>query len=165
MVKFESNDRQLEICDMASRPIPMVLNHQLIKILEDMGAPDKWFLELQNRELQRLRAVTATVCNTASFVRAKKIGQSIQLHKLLLQTEAMGLDYWQDDFLRTAVEAIVLNELRLLKHKARIPVPKGITLFGIMVSFSSASKTLPVAPACAPHGLLSKSVRKGRQTG
>ncbi|AEO71004.1 a8941fea-77c3-45e5-a276-955ba504fbd3 [Thermothielavioides terrestris] len=132
MVKFESNDRQLEICDMASRPIPMVLNHQLIKILEDMGAPDKWFLELQNRELQRLRAVTATVCNTASFVRAKKIGQSIQLHKLLLQTEAMGLDYWQDDFLRTAVEAIVLNELRLLKHKARIPVPKGITLFGIM---------------------------------
>ncbi|KAH6851365.1 RNA dependent RNA polymerase-domain-containing protein [Chaetomium sp. MPI-CAGE-AT-0009] len=132
MNKFESNDRQLEICDMASKPMPMVLNRQLIKILEDMGAPNKWFLDLQSKELQRLRGISSTVYNTASFLRAQKIGESIQLHKFLRQTELMGLDYRRDNFLRGAVEAILLRELRLLKHKARIPVRNGMTLFGIM---------------------------------
>ncbi|KAK3298117.1 RNA dependent RNA polymerase-domain-containing protein [Chaetomium fimeti] len=132
MEKFDSNDKQLEICDMASNPMPMVLNRQLIKILEDMGAPNKWFLDLQNNELQRLRGISSTVYNTASFLRSQRIGESIQLHKFLRQTEAMGLDYRRDNFLRGAVEAILLRELRLLKHKARIPVRNGMTLFGIM---------------------------------
>ncbi|KAK4149994.1 RNA dependent RNA polymerase-domain-containing protein [Chaetomidium leptoderma] len=121
MVKFESNDRQLEICDMASKPMPMVLNRQLIKILEDMGAPEEWFLDLQSREVQRLRGITATVYNTASFLKSQRIGESIHLDKFLRQTEAMGIDYRRDAFLRGAVE-----------HKARIPVRKGMTLFGIM---------------------------------
>ncbi|KAH6613232.1 RNA dependent RNA polymerase-domain-containing protein [Chaetomium tenue] len=132
MAKFGSTDMQLEICDMASNPMPMVLNRQLIKILEDMGAPDRWFLNLQSRELQRLRTISSTVYNTASFLRAQRIGESIQLHKFLRQIEAMGLDYRRDDFLRRAVEAVLLSELRLLKHKARIPVRNGMTLFGIM---------------------------------
>jgi hypothetical protein len=132
MLKFESNDRQLEICDMASKPVPMVLNRQLIKILEDMGAPGDWFLGLQSREVQRLRGITATVYNTASFLRAQKIGESMQLHKFLRQADAMGIEYRRDDFLRGVVEVILLRELRLLKHKARIPVRKGMTLFGVM---------------------------------
>ncbi|KAK3303922.1 RNA dependent RNA polymerase-domain-containing protein [Chaetomium strumarium] len=131
MIKFPSNDKQLEICDMGSKPIPMVLNRPLIKIMEDMGAPREWFLELQSREVRRLQGLTASVYNTASFLRAQRIGESIQLHKFLRQTEAMGLDYRQDGFLRGAVEAILLQELRLLKHKSRIPVRKGMTLFGV----------------------------------
>ena len=132
MVKFESNDRHLEICDMASKPMPMALNRQLIKILEDMGAPGNWFLNLQNREVQRLRGITSTVYNTASFLRSQRIGETIQLHKFLRQAEAMGIDYRRDGFLRGAVEVTLLRELRLLKHKARIPVRKGMTLFGVM---------------------------------
>lgn len=132
MDKFDGNDRQLEICDMASKPMPMVLNRQLIKILEDMGAPDKWFLDLQSKELQRIRGISSTVYNTASFLRSQRIGESIQLHKFLRQIEALGLDYRRDNFLRGAVEAVLLSELRLLKHKARIPVRNGMTLFGIM---------------------------------
>ncbi len=132
MIKFESNDRELEICDVASKPMPMVLNHQLIKILEDMGAPDTWFLGLQSRELRRLRRITATVYNTANFLRSQKIGESIQLSGLLRQVEAMGIDYRTDGFLRGAVEVVLLRELRLLKRKARIPVCKGMTLFGVM---------------------------------
>ncbi|KAJ4288800.1 hypothetical protein N0V88_007127 [Collariella sp. IMI 366227] len=132
MVKFKSTDMQLEICDVASKPIPMVLNRQLIKILEDMGAPRNWFLELQSREVSRLCGITSSVYNTASFVKIQSIGESIQLHKFLRQTEAMGVDYRRDRFLRGAIEAILLRELRLLKHKARIPVKHGMTLFGIM---------------------------------
>jgi len=44
----------------------------------------------------------------------------------------MGIDYRTDDFLRNIVEAVLFRELRLLKHKARIPVYQGMTLFGIM---------------------------------
>ncbi|KAK3935151.1 RNA dependent RNA polymerase-domain-containing protein [Diplogelasinospora grovesii] len=133
MDKFESDDiGNLEICDMASKPMPMVLNRQLIKIMEDMGAPSSWFLALQGKELHRLRLVTANVFNTASFLEAQLIGVSIRLHRLLTQAERMGVDYRRDAFLRSIVEAVVLKELRLLKYKARIPVSKGITLFGVM---------------------------------
>ncbi|KAK4139079.1 RNA dependent RNA polymerase-domain-containing protein [Dichotomopilus funicola] len=132
MVKFESNEtRQLEICDTA-KPMPMVLNQQIIKILEDMGAPSDWFLQLQSEELRRLRGIAATVYNTSSFLRSQKIGESIQLYKFLRQTEDMGIDYRRDNFLRGAVEVVLLRELRLLKAKARIPVRNGMTLFGIM---------------------------------
>ncbi|KAL2265115.1 hypothetical protein VTJ83DRAFT_6215 [Remersonia thermophila] len=133
MTKFQSNDlRYLEICDMASEPAPMVLNRQLIKIFEDMGAPGTWFLNRQREELERLRGITATVYNTACFLRSQKIGESIQLYKLLRNIEAMDLDYRRDRFLRGVVEVVLLKELRLLKHKARIPVHRGMTLFGVM---------------------------------
>jgi hypothetical protein len=62
----------------------------------------------------------------------QSIGETIRLDKFIRQTDAMGLDYRNDLFLRSTVEATVLKELRLLKHKARIPVQKGITLFGVM---------------------------------
>ncbi|KAK0736091.1 RNA dependent RNA polymerase-domain-containing protein [Apiosordaria backusii] len=133
MKKFESSDEEnLDICDMASKPIPMMLNRQLIKIMEDMGAPAWWFLELQQKEVNRLRAITRTVSNTASFLAMKGIGESIHLSQFLRQAEAMDADYRQDLFLRNVVEMVLLKEMKLLKHKARIPVPRGITLFGVM---------------------------------
>ncbi|KAK3684108.1 RNA dependent RNA polymerase-domain-containing protein [Podospora appendiculata] len=133
MEKFESDDQlKLEICDTASKPIPLVLNRQIVKILEDMGAPKQWFMELQDKELKRLRGITADVYNTASFLQLQSIGEAIQLPKFLRQADQMGIDYRRDSFLRAVVEVVVLKELRLLKHKARIPVRQGMTLFGVM---------------------------------
>lgn len=133
MIKFTGNDTShLEICDMATKPIPLVLNRQLIKILEDMGAPADWFLRLQTKELNRLRGITTDAYNTANFLEMQSIGHGIRLPRFLRQVHAMDMDYRQDRFLRTVIEAVVLKELRLLKHKARIPVKEGITLFGVM---------------------------------
>ncbi|KAG8162744.1 hypothetical protein KVR01_007222 [Diaporthe batatas] len=133
MTKFESNDkRNLEICDMASKPIPLVLNRQIIKILEDMGCASAWFFRMQNMELARLREVTADAYNVAKFLRHQNVGDTMRLHRLITLCENMGVDYRKESFLRSVVEALVLRELRLLKHKARIPIRKGITLFGIM---------------------------------
>lgn len=133
MTKFESNDKpNLEICDMASKPIPLVLNRQMIKILEDMGCASTWFFRMQNMELLRLRQATADAYNVARFLRHQSVGDTIRLHRLVTLCENMGVDYRKDKFLRSVVEALVLRELRLLKHKARIPIRKGITLFGIM---------------------------------
>lgn len=133
MTKFESDDKpNLEICDMASKPIPLVLNRQMIKILEDMGCTSTWFFHMQNMELSRLREVTADAYNVAKFLKHQNVGETMRLHRMISLCENMGVDYRKDRFLRSVVEALVLRELRLLKHKARIPVRKGITLFGIM---------------------------------
>ncbi|EAA34169.1 hypothetical protein GE21DRAFT_3662 [Neurospora crassa] len=133
MEKFRSRDEEhLEICDMASKPIPLMLNRQMIKILEDMRAPAQWFLELQEKELQRLRAITDNVQNVATFLKLQCVGDSVHLSQFLKDLDKMNIDYRRDQFLRGIVEAVVLRELRLLKHKARIPVPYGVTLFGVM---------------------------------
>ncbi|KAI1389188.1 RdRP-domain-containing protein [Hypoxylon trugodes] len=136
MVKFESDDiRYLEICDMGNKPIPLVLNRQMIKILEDMGVAADWFFRVQNREIKRLRAITASVHNTMAFLKRQKVAEQINFSKLLRRLDKLGIDYKQDPFLCSVVETVVLREVRLLKHKARIPVEKGVTLFGIMDEF------------------------------
>ncbi|KAM0351505.1 hypothetical protein ACHAPU_002509 [Fusarium lateritium] len=133
MMKFPSNDiKELGICDAASKPLRLVLNRQMIKILEDMGTSEEWFFKLQNDALDILRNVTADATNTSFFLEYQAIGVSMGLPKLVKQLERMGIDYRRDRFLKSAVEHVVLRELRLLKHKARIPVGKGVTLFGVM---------------------------------
>ncbi len=83
MIKFKSKDMQdLGICDMVSKPILLVLNRQMIKILEDMGVLDDWFFKLQNTELTRLRGITTNIHNTVNFLKAQNVGESIQLYKL-----------------------------------------------------------------------------------
>lgn len=133
MLKFQSDDlKEIGICDGASQPLRLMLNRQMIKILEDMGTTDGWFYKLQNRELSILRAVTDQAINTSTFMRQQLIGASMGFPQLIKQVDRMGIDYRRDTFLKTVVEHVVLREVRLLKHKARIPVYKGVTLFGIM---------------------------------
>ncbi|KAI0513140.1 RNA dependent RNA polymerase-domain-containing protein [Xylaria bambusicola] len=136
MLKFESPDTQnLEICDVANKPIPLVLNRQMIKILEDMTAPESWFFKAQNRELNRLRMITATTENTVKFLRRQKTAEQMRFSQFIQRLHRIKLDYKKDAFLCSVVEAVVLREVRLLKHKSRIPVEQGVTLFGVMDEF------------------------------
>ncbi|KAF5024311.1 hypothetical protein F66182_3588 [Fusarium sp. NRRL 66182] len=133
MMKFPSKDMaELGICDSSSKPLRLVLNRPMIKILEDMGTSDEWFLKLQKNALDILRNVTADATNTSFFLEYQAIGVNMGLPRLVKQLGSMGIDYRRDKFLRSAVEHVVLRELRLLKHKARIPVEMGVTLFGVM---------------------------------
>ncbi|KAI8634474.1 RdRP-domain-containing protein [Xylariaceae sp. FL1651] len=136
MIKFESDDTQnLEICDAANKPIPLVLNRQMIKILEDMRVPELWFFKAQNRELDRLRKITASIDNTVIFLRRQKIAEQMRFFQFVRRLHKLGFDYKKDAFLCSVVETVVLREVRLLKYKARIPVEHGVTLFGIMDEF------------------------------
>ncbi|KAL1600457.1 hypothetical protein SLS60_006843 [Paraconiothyrium brasiliense] len=133
MVKFESADiENLEICDAANKPIPLVLNRQMIKILEDMGLPANWFLDQQAAALRKLQFVTAHISNTAAFLKRQGIADRVGFPQLIRRLESDGIDYRRDQFMRSVVEAAVLRELRLMKYKARIPIEQGVTLFGIM---------------------------------
>lgn len=133
MKKFDSPDQEdLEICDTGSKATPLVLNRQMIKILEDMGVDKKWLMKLQSYRLKELQAVTANPYNVQNFLHTQNVGQPISLGKFIYFAHNNGMDYRQEPFLRGVVEAVVLQELRLLKHKARIPVSKGKTLFGLI---------------------------------
>ncbi|KAL5000778.1 RNA dependent RNA polymerase-domain-containing protein [Aspergillus recurvatus] len=133
MIKFQTDDlTHVEICGSGSNPIPLVLNRQVIKIMEDMGVDGEWFLKLQGLRIEQLRKATATTKNTANFVKRQGIADCVKIYRLFLLIHRLNLDYKEIPFLRAVVEAMVLRELRLLKHKARIPVDKGITLYGIM---------------------------------
>lgn len=133
MNKFDADDKDdLEICDMGTNPISLVLNRQMIKLLEDMGVSDDWFFKLQSGQLQYLRGITASDHRIARFLKHQSIGDSIGLHRLVRESRTPQLNYGSEPFLGSVIEAVVLRELRLLKHKARIPLRKGITLLGIM---------------------------------
>ncbi|CAL3973231.1 unnamed protein product [Diplocarpon coronariae] len=133
MIKFDGSTwPDVEICEAAYKPLKMFLNRQLIKILEDLGVDDKFFLKLQAEEVQRLRSITASPINASSFLKRQSIGIPINLPWLIGKLADLGLDFRRDGFLRDVLEMTLLVELRLLKHKTRIPVAKGWHLHGIM---------------------------------
>ncbi|KAM0717022.1 hypothetical protein Q7P37_006874 [Cladosporium fusiforme] len=132
MKKFEtSSSWKLEVCGAAFKPLPMFLNRQLIKILEDLEVPTQAFLDLQIAAMSRLRFMTESSINTALFLR-ESASQSTQISALIDRLGQVGLDYHHDQFLYSVVEMAVVTELRDLKYRGRIPVKDGMTLYGIM---------------------------------
>ncbi|KAH9885923.1 rna-dependent rna polymerase [Xylariomycetidae sp. FL2044] len=136
MLKFDSKDTtHLEICDTANKPIPLVLNRQMVKIMEDMGVPAKWFFKMQNREINHLRNITSNTDNTVLFLKRHKVAHHAHFYQFIRRLHQLGFDHRKDPFICSVIETMVLREVRLLKHKARIPIPKGVTLFGVMDEF------------------------------
>ncbi len=92
MIKFrESDSTDLEICAAAYKPRPLYFNEQMIKILEDMGVDDNFFLALQAEEVQRLRMVTASNKNASVFLKSCSFGGKIKLPWFLDQLFQMHL--------------------------------------------------------------------------
>jgi hypothetical protein len=133
MIKFEGfNKTDIEICESAYKPLPAYLNRQFIKILEDMGVPDSFFLNLQAKEVDRLRMMTNNPTNASTFLKRQSIGEGIHLPWLFMKLTSMKLSFYTDPFLRNVLEIALLVELRALKHKTRIPVEKGYHLHGVI---------------------------------
>ena len=137
MIKFnvpEDKTANVEICGAALKPLPMKLNRQLIKILEDLGVPPQAFLDLQANAVEKLRMTTENSINAANFLQRNDIGKAARLPWIIRKLKAIGLQFEEDDFLRNTLELAVLVELRELKHRSRIFVEKGVTLYGWILS-------------------------------
>ncbi|KIV93880.1 hypothetical protein PV10_05059 [Exophiala mesophila] len=133
MMKFPgSTSTDIELCTGSYRALPYYLNHQSIKILEDMGVADDFFLDNQTKEIERLRKTTADSKMASKFLKKHAIGERINLPWFIQKLDRMDVDFRDDPFLRDIVEIAVLIELRALKYKARIPIELGYTLLGIM---------------------------------
>jgi hypothetical protein len=104
----------------------------MIKLLEDMGVSDNWFFRQQEAKLLSLQLITAHIANTVSFLDRNDVAAQVGFPRFLRRLDSIGIDYKRDRFMSSVVEATILRELRVLKHKARIPVERGVTLFGIM---------------------------------
>ena len=133
MVKFPSAAVfDVEICGAGFKPLPMYLNRQIIKILEDLGVDGEAFLLLQREAVNNLRITTESPINAANFLKRQHVRQAARLPWLVRELWDINLPYEKDDFLRNVVELCVLSELREIKHRSRIRVEKGVTLYGIM---------------------------------
>ncbi|KAK5716659.1 hypothetical protein LTR15_009551 [Elasticomyces elasticus] len=133
MEKFGGSESNvLEICGAAFRPLPMVLNRQFIKILEDLGTPTEVFLQLQSQEVGKLRAMLTSAVNTASLLETLEMTKATRLPSLINELQDIGLDYHADHFLYSVVELAVVSRLRDIKYRGRINVSEGVTLYGIM---------------------------------
>ena len=131
MVKFPgSPSLNIEICGAGFKPLPMYLNRQLIKIFEDLGVDPSAFMTLQSKAVDLLRNITESPINASSFLRRSKIGLSAKLPWLVRELWEHGFSYADEDFLRNIVELATLIELREIKHRSRIKVDQGVTLYG-----------------------------------
>lgn len=132
MVKFPSGDTVLGICGSASRPVPMCLNRQFIKILEDLGVPLEAFMSLQNNAIEALQAATRHADQAADFLEEGRTAQVAQLPRLIRLLARLGLDFLADKFLGSIVELMIMNKVRDIKYRGRIPIKQAHKLFGIM---------------------------------
>jgi hypothetical protein len=133
MIKFPGTaTTDIEICDGAYRPLPFFLNQQNIKILEDMGVDDNFFLDNQARAVDRLRKTTSRAKLASDFLKRHSIAERAYFPWFIRKLTSLGLFFRDDRFLKDIVEMAVLIELRTIKYKARIPIEEGYTLHGIM---------------------------------
>ena len=131
MIKFGgTNVFDIEICGSAVRQLPMYLNRQVIKLLEDLGIEDEAFLGLQAQAVEKLRTSTLSPMKAAQFLQHNRVGEAVRLPWLIRKLWSMGFQFRDDYLLRNTMETAVLVQLRELKHRARILVEKGVTLYG-----------------------------------
>ena len=97
----------------------------------DLGVPLASFMDLQNAAMRRLRLMTQSAVNTGTLLDEVHTSKASGLPSLIRYLGQIGLDYHFDPFLYAAVELAVIAELRDIKHRGRIPVPKGVTLYGL----------------------------------
>lgn len=117
MIKFDGVDTNLEICGSGLRPLPMYLNRQLIKILEDLGIQSHAFLKLQEIAVENLRNTTKSPLNAASFLERTQIGKAARVSWLIRKLHYLDIGFHKDDLLRNTLELAVLLQLRELKHR------------------------------------------------
>ncbi|EPS45504.1 hypothetical protein H072_539 [Dactylellina haptotyla CBS 200.50] len=134
MVKFEAqeNHNTFEICMSITKPLQLYLNRHLIKVLEDRGVPKENFIKLQNEALSDLREMTLSADHAAYFLQYQSRCIQAEIPFLIRELYQQGWNYQEDKFLRQVVEFSLLNTLREMKYRARIPVQKGFTLIGIL---------------------------------
>ena len=136
MIKFQSPDQtDIEICGSAARSLPLRLNRQFIKIMEDLGVEPQGLLDLQSSAVEELRRTTQSPSMAAGFLEQNNIGQHARVPWLICKLDAFNFSPLKDPFIRDVVELSTLIQLRELKHRSRIPVEEGVTLYGIMDEF------------------------------
>lgn len=131
MIKFSSKANFLEVC-VAARPLKLYLNRPLITILEDLGVNTAHIEFLQKQALEKIVEVKSPKY-AASFFKHYGVGTgAVDIPQIILLLDKIGINYKEIDFLFKAHHLAMYVALKELKYKARIPVPLGYTLMGVI---------------------------------
>ncbi|KAG9008076.1 hypothetical protein FRB94_013733 [Tulasnella sp. JGI-2019a] len=141
--KFNSpGAQQIEIAQAFFKPKPVHLNRNLIMILETLGVPARAFIKLQDEAVDDIELAAQSLRECASLLLdAHGCGTSFRLSSVFYSLSKLGiglqeeapasLHVLKDDFIDRAIEFAVNHVLRVIKHKARIPVKGSYTLVGV----------------------------------
>ncbi|KAI8914028.1 RNA dependent RNA polymerase-domain-containing protein [Powellomyces hirtus] len=149
-IKFEHSSTTLEVAATTDRLIPAFLNRQAITLLSGVrGVPDKVFLDLQQRAVDRLNDMMTMPriaiqelaghynntfsTNSAGREREKRyeVDRGYPLAAVVRTLHKVGYPFLQDEYLRTLLDAVRLERLTLIKEKSRIPLEDSYTLMGV----------------------------------
>ncbi|KZV62230.1 RdRP-domain-containing protein [Peniophora sp. CONT] len=134
MDKFDApNEIYVEIAQAFDRPNAYFLNRPLIMVLEGLGVPYTVFEKYQDAAVSDVKASTRDISSTAKLFEGYGLGNSFRASSVLISLSKLGVDHFTgDDFFSRSLQFAVNHVLRDLKTRARIPVPKGITLVGVV---------------------------------
>ncbi|KAI7952326.1 hypothetical protein MJO29_007957 [Puccinia striiformis f. sp. tritici] len=134
MDKFDAPDSlTLDIAGTFTRPLVAYLNRPLIKLLEDLGIQAEVFLNLQDRILKKVENSRSSPNLAADLIEQYSIGTSSSICSILrklgvLLGEGISID---SDFIEECYDLMIIQSLRDLKYRGRIPIKKSYTLVGV----------------------------------
>ena len=136
MTKFTGNKAHNSIDILATaRPFGCYLNRQIITLLSTLGVPDIAFTHLLHCMLTTIEKAL-TDLDTAKELITQHSNTNDGLLRLCFK---VGINVLHDPYLCSLIQALARNLLSDLKNKARILVPNGANLIGII----DESQTLP----------------------
>ncbi|KAI0033371.1 RNA-directed RNA polymerase 2 [Vararia minispora EC-137] len=134
MTKFTASEQNVvEIARAFDRPGGYFLNRPLIMLLEGLGVPYEVFERYQDKAVAEVKEAKADVRGAAGLLERYGLGTSFRIPSVLNSLARLGIDHIIGDvFYDKVLEFAVNHILRDLKNHARIPVPQGWTLVGVV---------------------------------
>ncbi|PLW25163.1 hypothetical protein PCANC_25081 [Puccinia coronata f. sp. avenae] len=135
MNKFDGDSLTLDIASSFRRPLPAFLNRPLIKILEDLKIPSHIFLNAQQKTVQLIEHSRASFRQSAKLMEKAGLGFSCNFPKILKRFSSLmrtdKTDEASTTFIDDCLDLAIIECLRDLKYRARIPLEGSYTLVGV----------------------------------
>ncbi|KAK7031202.1 hypothetical protein VNI00_013618 [Paramarasmius palmivorus] len=133
MVKFSgAPSNRIEIAKVFDKPGTFFLNRPLIMLLEGLGVPYDAFKKFQDIAVADAEQSITSFERASFFLQGHGLGTSFRISSVLTNLPKLGVHALQEDaFYQKFMEYGKNHVLRLLKHRARIPVPGAWNLVGI----------------------------------
>jgi RNA-dependent RNA polymerase len=134
MIKFDApRQNVIEIARAFDRPTLYFLNRPLIMLLEGLGVQYSVFERYQDAAIAEVQKARQNVRGAAGLLETFGLGTSFRMASVLHGLARLGIDSLAgDEFYERVLEFAVNHILREIKNRARIPVPEGWTLVGVI---------------------------------
>ncbi|KAG6845988.1 hypothetical protein H0H87_011036 [Tephrocybe sp. NHM501043] len=132
MIKFEDTTLEIEIARAFDRPGPYFLNRPLIMLLENLGVKYEVFKSFQDKAVRETEQSVESIAKAARMLETYGLGSSYRLPAVMLALAKLDVDdIPNNSFYRQILLCATHHILRLLKNRARIPIPGAWTLVGV----------------------------------